>query len=195
MAVKAGLEHGLHGAHAQVTEQGGIVHSVKAGACFAAVDGFPASWKDESISFTPEKNLTTGFGLPMASGHEEQLTGCIRIGAHGPLIQAHEIAAERWTRGRSFAVQLFAEIQRHELIAGLVNKIGWKTPLGDSADQSLLQWVGGRAVVEKLGLSTGGRTRLWGDRRPSLNTTGQRRVLWHLTSRSFVAAVASVALR
>ena len=94
MTVEAGLDHRLHGAHAQVTEQWG---PVEAGAWFAAVDGFPASWKDESISFTPEKNLTTGFGLPLASGHEEQLTGCIRIGAQRqrPMIQANEIACRR----------------------------------------------------------------------------------------------------
>ena len=106
MAVEAGFEHRLHGAHTQITQQGSIVHPVEAGAGFAAVDGFSASGQDERIPFTPVKNLTTGFGLSMASGDEEQLTGRIRMGAKGPLIQPNEIAAKRWTGGWALSVQI-----------------------------------------------------------------------------------------
>ena len=142
MAVEAGFEHRFHGAHAQITKQGGIVHPVETCAGLAAVDGFTASRKHECIAFTPMKNLATGFGLPMASGHEKQLTGRIRMGAQGPLIQPNEIAAERWTRGRAFAVQVGTQIKRLQGRSGFIKKIGRKAAVGDRADQPLLQRIG-----------------------------------------------------
>ena len=106
MAVEAGFENRFHGAHAQITEQGCIVHPIQACVRCAAVNGFIASRKHERISLAPVKNLTTGFGLPIASSHEEQLTGCIRVGAQGSLIQSDEVAAEGRTCGRAFALQV-----------------------------------------------------------------------------------------
>ena len=70
------------------------------------------------------KNLTTGFGLPTASGNEEQLTGCIRIGAECSLIQSNEIAAERWTGGRALAVQLGTQIKRLKGRPRLIKETG-----------------------------------------------------------------------
>ena len=88
------------------------MHPIQAGVRFAAVNGFTARRKHERVSLAPVKNLTTGCSLSMASGHEEQLTGRIRMGAQGSLIQSDEIAAERWTGGRAFAVQVGTQIKR-----------------------------------------------------------------------------------
>ena len=112
MAVKAGFEHRLDSAYAQITKQGGIVHPIEAGAAFAAMDGLPSSGKNEGIALTPVKDLATGLGLPIAAGDEEQLTGRICMGAQGPLVQANEIATEGWPRRRPFAMQIGTQIER-----------------------------------------------------------------------------------
>ena len=142
MAVEAGFEHRFDGAHAQITKKGSIVDPIQAGVRFAAVESFTASRKHEGISLAPVKNLTTGFSLPMASGHEEQLTGRIRMGAQGPIIQPYEVAAERWTRGRSFAVQLGTQIEWVQGRSGVIKKTGRKAAVRDRADQPLLQGIG-----------------------------------------------------
>jgi hypothetical protein len=46
-----------------------------------------------------------------------------------------------------------------------------------------------------LGLGAGGSIRLWGDRHPALSTTRLRRSERHLTPLTFMAVVATVALR
>ena len=161
----------------------------------AAVNGFTARRKHERVSLAPVKNLTTGFSFPKASGHEEQLTGRIRMGAQGPMIQPNEVAAEGWTGGRAFAIELRAEVQRHQFTAAPVKETGGETAIRDSADQPLLQRVGCRAVVKELGLGAGGSTCLWGDRHPVLNTTRLRRSRRHPTSLTFTAVVATLALR
>ena len=142
VAVEAGFEHRFHGAHAQITKQWGIVHPIQAGVAVAAVNGFTARRKHERVSLAPVKNLTAGFSLPMASGHEEQLTGRIRMGAQGSMIQSDEVAAERWTGGRTFAVQVGTQIKRLQGRSGLIKKTGRKAAVGDRADQPLLQGIG-----------------------------------------------------
>ena len=92
------------------------------------------------------------------------------MGAQGPLIKPNEVAAEGWTSGRAFAIQLLAEVQRHQLTAAPVKETGGETPIRNSADQPFLQRVCSGAVVKELGLGAGGRTRLWGDRHSFLNT-------------------------
>ncbi|CAI8438518.1 MAG: Uncharacterised protein [Cyanobium sp. ARS6] len=153
MAVKRWLETGFIRRHTQKTQQWCVVHPVESRFARAAVDGVSPGGKNEHVALAPLEVFATGFSVSLAIGHEEQLACCHSCGAQPFAIQSDEVGAQRWTGGRSTALQFFAQIQRHHSTAFLGKESRGKGAIGNSTRQSAANRIGRFAVGEITSLS------------------------------------------